>query len=202
MSSGTQFLFWFILMIATIPMFITEIEEVEHWTSKNLFKNGCISFSYKSFRIFIANEFETIWQKYKFVTCIIFFPLSIIQVLLHCFADQMPRDSTFRPESKTGTKPNPQLVSGFLKRISFIWFEPMVWKGYRNPLTTDDVYDLSPEDTTHELVPYFDKYWQRSIENGKKKMAKNTEKSKMKGQKVESNTRRTNVKLISTFYFK
>jgi len=44
----------------------------------------------------------------------------------------------------------------------FFWFDKLAWKGYKKPLTTNDLWDLNPEDKSAALVPLFDKYWKQT----------------------------------------
>jgi len=39
----------------------------------------------------------------------------------------------------------------------------MLLKGYRNPLTRDDLWSLNPEDKCREVYPVFEKCWQREM---------------------------------------
>ena len=39
----------------------------------------------------------------------------------------------------------------------------MLVKGFRHPLTREDLWSLNPEDRCHEVYPAFEKYWQREM---------------------------------------
>jgi len=39
----------------------------------------------------------------------------------------------------------------------------MLLKGFRHPLTRDDLWSLNPEDRCHEVYPGFEKNWQREL---------------------------------------
>jgi len=39
----------------------------------------------------------------------------------------------------------------------------MLLKGYRRPLTREDLWSLNPEDKCHELSPAFEKCWQQEM---------------------------------------
>lgn len=87
-------------------------------------------------------------------------------LLLNCFADKKPRQTTY---VITNTKrPSPEQTSSFLNQIFFQWFFKTTWIGYRRPLTEDDIYDINPENTSRELVPPFDKYFAESVEKGRR----------------------------------
>lgn len=69
-----------------------------------------------------------------------------------------------------------------------------MWKGFRNPLTTDDMYDLKPENTSYELLPRFNKYWQENVDKQRRKQQRIGKISKA-GTKETPTSRRTNVTL-------
>lgn len=64
--------------------------------------------------------------------------------------------------------PCPERESGFLSRILFAWFDSLVWIGYRKPLTKDNLWSMNPEDTSTEVVPVFEKYWEQAVAKAKK----------------------------------
>ncbi|CAG2060181.1 unnamed protein product [Timema podura] len=59
--------------------------------------------------------------------------------------------------------PSPFLKASFPSRLYFQWFDRFVWKGYRQPVTRSDLWGLNPEDTSKEVVPLFDKHWNRTL---------------------------------------
>lgn len=170
MSSGLLFIFWTFLLVLAIPQFRSEI--IMQNTDSD------------------PNEIDNEWKHYKFIIYMIYFPLIIVQALNYCFADKPPKQSSYSTfDNKSRNRPSPEVQSSFLSKIFYIWFEPMAWFGYRHPITTDDVYDLNPDDRTIELLPTFDHYWKKSVENGRAKMA---QKHKKTGEKLDP-SKRTNV---------
>ncbi|CAG2055590.1 unnamed protein product [Timema podura] len=68
--------------------------------------------------------------------------------------------------------PCPELGASFLSRLFFSWLDPLVWKGYRNPLKSADLWSLNPEDTSEEIVPVFNKHWEATkLRENKQKMS-------------------------------
>lgn len=65
-------------------------------------------------------------------------------------------------------KPCPEETAGFLSRITFVWFDPMIYRSFKKPLATEDLWDMNPEDCSRELVPKFDRYWRQSLEKAQK----------------------------------
>uniref|UniRef100_A0A182SGU7 ABC transmembrane type-1 domain-containing protein n=1 Tax=Anopheles maculatus TaxID=74869 RepID=A0A182SGU7_9DIPT len=85
-------------------------------------------------------------------------------LVLELFPDKAPKISHY-PKTK---KPNPELSSSFFSKLLFLHFDAFAWKGFRNPLTMDEMYDINPQDSARELVPPFDKHWKKSVEKGRK----------------------------------
>ncbi|XP_042233575.1 multidrug resistance-associated protein 1-like isoform X2 [Homarus americanus] len=44
-------------------------------------------------------------------------------------------------------KASPKLQASFLSRLFFLWNAPLIWRGWRNPLTFQDMWDVVPEDS-------------------------------------------------------
>lgn len=83
---------------------------------------------------------------YYFLICFMFF--------LNIFADKRPEKTFY----VTSNNPNPVLKSSFFSKILYFWVDPLILKGYKNPLTVDDIYDLNPENSSTEIVGLFEKY--------------------------------------------
>lgn len=98
-----------------------------------------------------------------------YFPLVTLQLLVNGFSDKKPLKSAYAEQKQ----PNPEIEASFLRKLFFIWFDSFAWMGYRTPLTTDHMWSIRPEDTSRELVPSFENYWQESVESGKRKARSN-----------------------------
>lgn len=143
-TSGILFLFWLALAICATPQFRTEIR------------------TYIAREDSIGDSENLTWEDYQFVNYMIYFPLVVILFNLSCFADKEPSESDF-PKME---KPSPELSAGYLSQLFFGWFDSMTWKGYKKPLTTDDMWDNLPTNVSSELVPVFDRLWHESVEKG------------------------------------
>ncbi|KAL1498078.1 hypothetical protein ABEB36_008934 [Hypothenemus hampei] len=137
-TSGLLFLFWLLLSICGAPQFRTELRT--------------------SHKEDVSNTYH------QYISYLIYYPLVLLIFLLNCFADQPPR---FTKYPKT-SKPCPEESATFLSRILFAWFDRMAWKGYRNPLETKDLWDLNPADSSAEIVPIFEKNWERALKKAKR----------------------------------
>lgn len=139
-TSGLLFIFWVTLVIFASPQLRWVIREYD---SDNL----------------------TTWMEFQFINYITYFTLISVMLVLNCFADKEPRQSTYPNKS---SNPSPERSSSFLNQIFFQWFFATVWNGWRRPLTEADIYDINQENTSRELVPPFDKYFAESLEKGRK----------------------------------
>ena len=64
--------------------------------------------------------------------------------------------------------------SSYLSQLLYFWAEPFVWKGYKNPLTLSDLWDLDSNLTSNELVPKFDDALNPLIEKAKSSKLRST----------------------------
>ncbi|XP_037043483.1 multidrug resistance-associated protein 1-like [Bradysia coprophila] len=154
-SSGVLFLFWFFLFLFSIPQCRSEIRR------RNTRKQ---------------NGIEDFWDDYNFVSFMVFYAITSIVFLLNCFADQDPQETKY-PKTK---KPCPESSSNFVSKLLFSWFDTMAWKGYKAPLTQDDLWDLKPEDTTTEIYPEFTRHWEEARNASVKRNGKSSVKSQNK----------------------
>nr|XP_031833208.1 multidrug resistance-associated protein 1-like isoform X3 [Nomia melanderi] len=97
---------------------------------------------------------------YSFVSYMIYYPVIVILLLLNFLVDAEPTYSEYPKEEM----PCPEQSSSFPAKIFFTWFDPMAWKGFRKPLETTDLWSMNAEDTAREIVPKFDKYWNKSTQ--------------------------------------
>ncbi|KAF3420729.1 LOW QUALITY PROTEIN: hypothetical protein E2986_00606 [Frieseomelitta varia] len=121
----------------------------------------CGAIQYRSLlRLYINNSEVT----YSFVSYMIHYPIVILLFLLNFLVDAEPKYSKY-PKVE---KPCPEQRSSFPAKIFFTWFDSMAWKGFKTPLETTDLWSINPEDTAKEIVPTFDKYWNKSSQKNNK----------------------------------
>lgn len=109
---------------------------------------------------------DTLWSSYNVLSFTTFFVLISLMTILSAFSDKPPKNSTY-PKSEN---PSPELKAGALDQLFFQWFSTTTWIGFKRPLTEDDVYDVNPQFTSNELVPIFDKNFERSIQKNANKL--------------------------------
>ncbi|KAI7805399.1 canalicular multispecific organic anion transporter 1 isoform X1 [Triplophysa rosa] len=86
----------------------------------------------------------------RFCLFYINFGLKLIALVLSAIAD-------ISPEVQNMSKKNPEVRATFLSRITYNWFNGMVFKGYRRPLVQEDMWDLNKSDSTHDICQQFEK---------------------------------------------
>uniref|UniRef100_A0AAG5CWC8 ABC-type glutathione-S-conjugate transporter n=1 Tax=Anopheles atroparvus TaxID=41427 RepID=A0AAG5CWC8_ANOAO len=149
-STGTMFIFWFLKAFFGIIQMRTEAQLHE-----------------------VRGSGTGDFAEFQFVSFTIQYTFTCIVLLLELFPDREPRYSEFAKLKN----PNPELRTSFFSRLFYLYFDSYAWRGFRKPLTDDDMYDLNPEDTSRELVPPFDKYWFESVEKGRQKQIKTDKKA-------------------------
>ncbi|OAD61579.1 Multidrug resistance-associated protein 1 [Eufriesea mexicana] len=97
---------------------------------------------------------------YSFVSYMIYYPIVILLFLLNFLVDAEPKYSEY-PRVE---KPCPEQRSSFPAKLFFTWFDSMAWKGFKKPLEAIDLWSMNPEDTAREIVPKFDKYWNKNLQ--------------------------------------
>lgn len=133
-ASGVLFFFWLLLILSGLPELRSEI--VHHYN---------------------LSDDENV--RYNFVSFMIYYPAIVIMFLLNCFADLPPKDTPYKYEKNQC----PENAAGFPSRLTFSWFDPLALTGFRRSLTESDLWALNPQDSSTEVVPKFDKFWQKSL---------------------------------------
>ncbi|EAT43549.1 AAEL005026-PA [Aedes aegypti] len=99
------------------------------------------------------------YQTYHIYSYLTQYAMICISLVLEIFPDEQPTTSSYPPSKN----PNPESSSSFLSRLLFLTYDRLLWTGFRKQLTMDDMYDLNPEDSTREISPEFDRYWNEHI---------------------------------------
>lgn len=171
-----MFLFWFALVIFAIPQYRTEIVRYMERSDREELTFGTDNL---------------VWADYQFLSYMIYFPLIVAQLLSELFADKLPELKYEEFSVKTeNPNPNPEIKASFIRKLLFIWFEPMTWRGFRKPLETQDMWDIRPDDTSRAMVPDFDKYWLESVAKGERQRQKEKLKKNSKDKNLDSKSSR------------
>ncbi|XP_064615830.1 ATP-binding cassette sub-family C member 4-like, partial [Liolophura sinensis] len=59
--------------------------------------------------------------------------------------------------------PNPLLKANWVSKLFFWWLNPFFAKGYKRNLSTDDMYNVVPEDSSQQLCQRLESEWEKEI---------------------------------------
>ncbi|XP_077634923.1 ATP-binding cassette sub-family C member 2 isoform X2 [Crocuta crocuta] len=69
---------------------------------------------------------------------------------------------------KDDSSNNPSLTASFLSSITFSWYDSTVLKGYKQPLTLEDVWDIDEKIKTKTLISKFEKHMAGELQKARK----------------------------------
>ncbi|XP_019116392.2 ATP-binding cassette sub-family C member 2 [Larimichthys crocea] len=107
----------------------------------------------------------------RFCLFYISFGLELIALVLSAIPD-IPRDA------EEHVKKNPEAGAAFLSRITFNWFNSMVWKGYKQPLVQEDMWELNEIDSTSYINKRFQNILQSELAAARVRYQKNLKKKR------------------------
>ncbi|KAJ4949341.1 hypothetical protein JOQ06_020856 [Pogonophryne albipinna] len=113
----------------------------------------------------------------RFCLFYISFGLELIALILSAVAD-------IAPEDKELFKKNPEAGAAFLSRITFNWLNSMMFKGNRQPLVQEDLWELQEEDSTATINDHFQFFMKSELAAARVRLEKKLKKkqdSKTKG---------------------
>ncbi|XP_051703446.2 multidrug resistance-associated protein 1 [Oryctolagus cuniculus] len=105
---------------------------------------------------------------FRDVTFYIYCCLVLAQLVLSCFSDRSPLFS----ETINDPNPCPESGASFLSRITFWWITGLMVRGYRQPLTSNDLWSLNKEDTSEQVVPVLVKNWKKECAKSRRQPVK------------------------------
>lgn len=93
--------------------------------------------------------------------------LCIVVFLLSFFADATP--AYLDPVLASLDRPCPRHSSSFFTNLMFDWETPLIWRGFRQPLDTSNLWDVDRLTSTRGIVPPFDAHLERSARKARAK---------------------------------
>lgn len=60
-------------------------------------------------------------------------------------------------------RPCPETSATFFSRLFYTWFDSFLWRGFRRPLQSKDLWSVNTEETSKKVMPLFSKYWNRAV---------------------------------------
>ncbi|XP_040110140.1 canalicular multispecific organic anion transporter 1 [Oryx dammah] len=94
----------------------------------------------------------------------IFYAFQILVLILSAFSE------------KDDSSKNPSTTASFLSSITFSWYDSTVLKGFRKPLTLEDVWDIEDAAKTKALVSRFEKYMAEELQKARRAFQKRQKK--------------------------
>ncbi|XP_066094773.1 ATP-binding cassette sub-family C member 2 [Saccopteryx bilineata] len=111
-------------------------------------------------------------------SCLFFicYALQILILILSVFSE------------KDDSADNPSHTASFLSKLTFSWYDSIVLKGYKQPLTIEDVWDVDQESKTQSVVSKFEKYMvgelskaRRALQRRQQKRAQSHSRARLHG---------------------
>ncbi|KAE9550784.1 hypothetical protein FO519_005999 [Halicephalobus sp. NKZ332] len=131
-SDGVIFCTWLLFVLTGIPEFYT-------WLQKGTTPTLVATVDFYRYFLFLA------W-----------FPLTLLQLFLHCFAEKDP--SNFDP------KISPESTASFISRQFVCWFNDIVSVGSKKALETEDLFKLEADMVSGHLFRSWISFWQPEAE--------------------------------------
>ncbi|XP_036920078.1 ATP-binding cassette sub-family C member 2 [Sturnira hondurensis] len=76
-----------------------------------------------------------------------------------------------------GSSENPSVTASFLSRITFSWYDSVVLKGYKRPLTLEDIWDVNEQNKSKTLVNRFETHMVRELQKARRVLQKRQQKN-------------------------
>ncbi|KAL7855415.1 hypothetical protein AOLI_G00190190 [Acnodon oligacanthus] len=108
---------------------------------------------------------EEIASRPHFHLFYIAYGLKLIALVLSAMAD-VP------PDLQDMAKKNPEVGAPFLSRITFNWFNRMIFKGYKRPLVLEDMWDLNEMDSTGHISQRFEEIMSQELRKARIRLQK------------------------------
>uniref|UniRef100_A0A0N5BHC0 ABC-type glutathione-S-conjugate transporter n=1 Tax=Strongyloides papillosus TaxID=174720 RepID=A0A0N5BHC0_STREA len=172
-TSGVLFNYWLLLLVCSIPEFIGKYNY--YFDNSDIFKN---LFNNKFEEFGSADDNLLQYSTIQNILFIIYFPLLIVQVILSCFVDT-PKYHV------TNEKECPEYYTSFLNQITFDWFTPMAYTGFKRALTADDLWNLNSSDESKNVVSQFNKNFNNEMKKFAMKKIRKQKKEKRHGKIIK-----------------
>uniref|UniRef100_A0AAR2KRQ3 ATP-binding cassette, sub-family C (CFTR/MRP), member 2 n=1 Tax=Pygocentrus nattereri TaxID=42514 RepID=A0AAR2KRQ3_PYGNA len=105
--------------------------------------------------------------------------LKLIALVLSAMAD-VP------PDLQDMAKKNPEVGAPFLSRITFNWFNRMIFKGYKRPLVLEDMWELNEMDSTGYISQRFEEMMSQELRKARIRLQKKQDRKKKSRSKPYS----------------
>ncbi|XP_072526196.1 ATP-binding cassette sub-family C member 2-like [Salminus brasiliensis] len=99
------------------------------------------------------------------------FGLKLAALILSAIAD-VP------PDLQEITKKSPEVGAPFLSRITFNWFNRMIFTGYKRPLVQEDMWELNEKDSTSYISQHFENIMRQELRKARSRLQKKLSKKR------------------------
>lgn len=110
--------------------------------------------------LFTSNEFPTAdWKlsEYVFTERILTPMIVFVQLILSCIADRKAQDP-FQIISEDNGCPSPEEEASVLSKLTYFWMYPLLWRGFKKPLTQHDLYSIRRTFKSDVIAQKFDSF--------------------------------------------
>ncbi|CAG2115925.1 unnamed protein product, partial [Medioppia subpectinata] len=105
---------------------------------------------------------DDIRQSHEYVLFIIQYSLTVILFIMNSFPDRLPTyDNNGNEKHANHLKVCPKETASFPSRLSFWWITGLIMKGWRSPLTRDDLWAVRHEDSCKTVYGEFNRLWKK-----------------------------------------
>ncbi|KAG8523588.1 Canalicular multispecific organic anion transporter 1, partial [Galemys pyrenaicus] len=152
--------FWILSVLCGTFQFQTLIRTLlKVWRKERVAQGG----TWGSFEIGDSNS--NLVYSCLFFAC---YGLQILILILSAFSE------------KDGSSHDPSSTASFLSSITFSWYDSIILKGYKHPLTLEDVWDVDEAIQTKTLVSNFEPHMASGLQKARKAFQKRQQKKAQK----------------------
>ena len=65
--------------------------------------------------------------------------------------------------------PSPEMTASYPSQIVYAWFDGIIKKGWKNPITEEDLHDINPDYSCRNVMKTWNRHWQNQAEKKKPK---------------------------------
>ncbi|KFD49571.1 LOW QUALITY PROTEIN: hypothetical protein M513_09514, partial [Trichuris suis] len=132
---------------------------------RGIITSGSLFLSNTFYCVFESMEFSATVRRFNYgkwssldVSYAVYYCLLLMQLIISCWADRM--DVWDIPaKGKETNEENPEKTVSFFNRITYAFFDPIAWRGWRRGVQKEDLWLLLPKDTVEELRQKWENLW-------------------------------------------
>ncbi|KHJ47249.1 ABC transporter transmembrane region [Trichuris suis] len=134
---------------------------------RGIITSGSLFLSNTFYCVFESMEFSATVRRFNYekwtsldVSYAVYYCLLLMQLLISCWADRMDVwDIPAKGKETNVREENPEKTVSFFNRITYTFFDPIAWRGWRRGVQKEDLWLLLPKDTVEELRQKWENLW-------------------------------------------